>query len=186
MNFEKYTEQSGFAILKHCAREGKSHSNKNIDPKRTAENYTFGDNGLVKDFDIEPTSITRKQYKERKSEVYCYKRANVKTICQVIVSAPSDLKSEDEVKFFGTVTAFLCDKFGVDNCLQVVVHKDETTPHLHLSFIPITKDNKHGGEKICAAEVITKKELMSIHNELQTFLGRYGIYNRIVYEKTTN
>ncbi|MDU5587535.1 MAG: hypothetical protein E6045_02850, partial [Finegoldia magna] len=41
-------------------------------------------------------------------------------------------------------------------------------------FIPVTSDKKHGGEKICANDVINRKELRNFHPDLQRFLDEKG------------
>ena len=38
---------------------------------------------------------------------------------------------------------------GRENIVSAVVHMDEKTPHLHLTFVPLTKDNR-----LCAKEII--------------------------------
>ena len=44
---------------------------------------------------------------------------------------------------------FLIDRVGRENIVSAVVHMDEKTPHLHLTFVPLTKDNR-----LCAKEII--------------------------------
>lgn len=51
--------------------------------------------------------------------------------------------------------------YGEQNVLSAYIHKDETTPHMHFSFIPVTVD-KDGKEKLCAKEVVDRKELKTI------------------------
>ena len=36
-----------------------------------------------------------------------------------------------------------------ENIVSAMVHMDEKTPHLHLVFVPLTKDNR-----LCAKEII--------------------------------
>ena len=58
----------------------------------------------------------------------------------------------------------------------MVVHNDEGgQPHLHCCFIPVVPDRKHGGEKICANDVLTRKELRNFHPELKKYLKNNGI-----------
>ena len=44
---------------------------------------------------------------------------------------------------------FLIGRVGRENIVSAVVHMDEKTPHLHLTFVPLTKDNR-----LCAKEII--------------------------------
>ena len=49
-----------------------------------------------------------------------------------------------EVKraFFADCVNFVKKRYGEENIISAVVHKDETTPHLHINFVPITPDNR--------------------------------------------
>ena len=38
--------------------------------------------------------------------------------------------------------------------MSAVVHMDEKTPHLHLTFVPLTKDNR-----LCAKEIIGNRDV---------------------------
>lgn len=41
----------------------------------------------------------------------------------------------------------MANRYGKENVVSAYVHLDETAPHIHFSFIPITKDKKKGGFK---------------------------------------
>ena len=51
--------------------------------------------------------------------------------------------------FFQRAADFLTHRVGRENIVSAVVHMDEKTPHLHLTFVPLTKDNR-----LCAKEII--------------------------------
>lgn len=57
--------------------------------------------------------------------------------------------------------------------VSAFVHRDETTPHIHFAFLPITADKKHGGEKLSAKEVITRQDLKTFHRDLERHLGQF-------------
>ena len=42
---------------------------------------------------------------------------------------------------------FLDKRYGKENVVCAVVHYDETTPHLHYAFIPVTFDEKNKKKK---------------------------------------
>ena len=44
--------------------------------------------------------------------------------------------------FFQRAADFLIGRVGRENIVSAVVHMDEKTPHLHLTFVPLTKDNR--------------------------------------------
>src|SRR5699024_12409019 len=60
--------------------------------------------------------------------------------------------------------------YGEENVLAGVVHNDETTPHMHFAFMPVTKDAKREREKVAAKEVLNRNELKSFHQELDNHL----------------
>ena len=50
--------------------------------------------------------------------------------------------------YFQRAADFLIDRVGRENIVSAMVHMDEKTPHLHLVFVPLTKDNR-----LCAKEI---------------------------------
>ena len=59
-------------------------------------------------------------------------------------------KSPKEIQaFFQRAADFLIRRVGRENIVSALVHMDEKTPHLHLTFVPLTKDNR-----LCAKEII--------------------------------
>ena len=55
--------------------------------------------------------------------------------------------------FFQRAGDFLIDRVGRENIISAVVHMDEKTPHLHLTFVPLTEDNR-----LCAKEIIGNRK----------------------------
>ena len=63
---------------------------------------------------------------------------------------PDELKNEkqnNQNKFFEETKEFLDKRYGKENVVCAVVHYDETTPHLHYAFIPVTFDEKKQKKK---------------------------------------
>lgn len=44
--------------------------------------------------------------------------------------------------FFQRAANFLTQWVGKENIVSAMVHMDERTPHLHLTFVPLTQDNR--------------------------------------------
>ena len=66
-------------------------------------------------------------------------------------------KSPKEIQaFFQRAADFLIGRVGRENIVSAVVHMDEKTPHLHLTFVPLTKDNR-----LCAKEIIGNRANLS-------------------------
>ena len=72
---------------------------------------------------------------------------------------------------------FLANRYGEKNVVQAIVHDDEGgQPHLHFCFIPVEEDLKHEqGYKICANDVLDRRELRNFHPDLQRYLNEHGL-----------
>ena len=168
---QKFADCEVAAQLNHNNRAIAIPSNKDIDHNRTGKNYSLAPERDISCFDY---------YRERKAQLYCYNRKDVKTMAGWIITAPKDLPLYEHRKFFETCYQFLSEKYGEKNVIQAIVHCDEGgQPHLHFCFIPVVPDNKHGGEKICANDVLTRKELRNFHPQLQKYLNEHGIDTNI-------
>ena len=77
-----------------------------------------------------------------------------------VVTRPSDCPKEREKEFFKSVVGFVGDRYGKDNLLGAWVHMDETTPHVHVAFMPVRDD------KLLASKVLDRNDLRSFHREL--------------------
>ena len=141
-------------------------------------------------------------FKQRKSELYCMNRADIKVLVVWIINSPKDLNPSDEEKFFQLTYQFLEDRYGVDNVIQAYVHyKDQTIdceenpdeiiierPHLHFCFIPVVADanpNHPQSEKICANDVLGP-DLYHFHPDLQQYLKGHGISTGIAQRASNN
>ncbi|MPQ45296.1 MobV family relaxase, partial [Clostridium tarantellae] len=69
-------------------------------------------------------------------------------------------------EYFNEVYKYFCDEFGKENVVSAKVHLDETTPHMHLHFVPINKENG----KLQARIVMDRKRINKIHTELPKYL----------------
>lgn len=167
---EKHTRAQANLIFRHNAREIQNPKNTDIDPARSSLNYSLLNMHGRSSYEI---------YKQRISELYVYGRKDVKTLCSWVVTAPAELPQEEHQQFFLECCRFLANRFGIKNVVQAQVHCDETTPHLHFCFVPAVPDEKRGGEKVCANDILTKKELLDFHPALQKHLDAAGINAKV-------
>lgn len=141
-------------------------SNDSIDPERTCLNYNLAPN----------KESQEERLAQRLSEVKVLKRKDVNVMCSWVVTAPKDLDVKQEKEFFKETYKFLKDRYGGEkNVISAYVHKDETTPHMHFAFVPVTIDKKKNIEKVSAKEVVTKRDLQSFHDDLQKHLDKAKI-----------
>ena len=192
---EKYTSNSVVFQLRHNSRESpRPPNNVEIDITRSHLNYSLDCYG--------GSAIECKQhYKERLSDVYVYGNKQVNTLCQWVITAPSDLNPEQEKAFFQAAHDYCNFLYDSENCIQSIVHYDEGVkdpvtgkivegrPHLHYCFIPVVenkkymKPNRYGNisgaalyqEKCCANDLIDKQHLLRWHDDFQKFLDDRGI-----------
>ncbi len=54
----------------------------------------------------------------------------------------SQRSAEERDEWVGRVRKFFADKYGEENVVDIRWHFDQTTPHLHLTVVPITKDGR--------------------------------------------
>lgn len=153
-----YHRGSVAEILHHNSRT-ENYANRDIDAKRSKYNYSLS--GHENDMAY---------YTQRLSEVHCMKRANVCTLSSWVVTLPSGVPQDQQKLFFSETVNFLKSRYGAENCVSADVHYDETTPHLHFTFIPVVFDEKKQREKVSRKELFTLKELYSFHEDLEKHL----------------
>lgn len=175
-HMECYSTNSQIAAaFRHNERDIQNPTNVDIDHNRTKDNYQIG---IIREHPFE-------YYKQRMSEVYCYKRPDVKKMVEWIVTLPKDCPRDQEHSFFQSVYDFMCDRWVQDDGKSVIgawVHTDEKkiegreSRHMHVDFIPIVKDPKHEqGYKICKSDFISRSDLRTFHQDLQKYLKEKGI-----------
>lgn len=138
----------------HNEREpGGKHSNPNIDDSRTGDNIILvGRDG--------------KTYSERISEIlsagYKGKRAVRKDAVKMVeftVQLGGDISTkgteDDQVEVLLGAYEELKTMYGATNIVSAVIHLDESTPHLHFDFVPLTQSGK-----LSAKEVLGDKNKM--------------------------
>lgn len=142
-------------------------SNENINSVNTVLNYNLACN----DQPLGQLEFLNK----RLSEVRVQNRSDVNVMVDWVVTLPQTLNNQgfaDEEKFFREAYAFLSERYGKENVISAYVHLDETTPHLHFAFVPVTEDTKRGGFKLSAKEVVNRQDLRTFHKNLSDHMER--------------
>lgn len=165
MHVEKYQRNAVGHMLRHYNRWVMNFSNKDIDHMRSDLNYDLAPQRGMSDIDY---------YQKRLTEVKCQNRADVKTLCDWIITLPKmEFSEEQERRFFQESYIFMAKRYGEQNVISAWVHKDESgQPHMHFAFIPICHDKKKGIEKVSAKEVLTRSDLQSIHKDMNEHMQR--------------
>ena len=134
-------------IYRHNERKNTNYSNKDINKQNSIKNYSIKsiNTSYQKAF-----KILKEQY-NLKGQIK--KVSNV--MCELIITSDKyffDLIGENETKrYFQMAYDFVKDyqNLGEQYIVSAKVHLDETTPHLHIVFIPVIhKFDKKSGKMI--------------------------------------
>lgn len=155
LRFEKRKGGPASALEKHHERKKLQYaSNPDIDTQKSVENYHL----------IEPQHkyyseiqlrIEQAQKENQKCKV---RKDSVKFIDTIVTASPeflAELSAEETRHYFEHALDFLKEEVGKENIFSAVVHMDERNPHMHLCFVPLTKDKR-----------LSAKEVMGDRNKL--------------------
>lgn len=149
LRFAKRKGGAAKAIAAHNERTKEAYaSNPDIDKSRTVQNYHL----------IAPRWSYGQEIRHRIRMAGCrVRRDSVKFVETLITTSPEFAKAhESEMpEYFERALGFLKERVGEENIFSAVVHMDEKTPHLHLCFVPLTKDNR-----LSAKEILGNKKAM--------------------------
>lgn len=149
LRFAKHKGGASKALSAHHERTKEEYaSNPDIDKSRIAQNYHL----------VTPRWSYEQEIKHRIRMAGCkVRRDSVKFVETLITTSPEFAKAhESEMpEYFERALGFLKERVGEENIFSAVVHMDEKTPHLHLCFVPLTKDNR-----LSAKEILGNKKAM--------------------------
>ena len=158
MRAEKLKSHQIHFSQNHNERNHKSYSNEDINLEKTKDNYHLIES---KNYSRDTEHIIQKNYKGTKT----IRKDAVKNV-ELIFTSDKDffdkLSHEDERKFFEKSLEFAQEYFGEKNIFSAIVHKDETTPHMHINLVPITKEGK-----------LSAKEVVGNRKDLEQMQDKY-------------
>lgn len=169
MEFSWNTQKNKIGDIKGLEKEqdrkGKI-SNPDINLNKTNLNYDLVKSDLnlyqrVRNRIDEVRDVSRVQ----KNSVVDY--SNIITVSQNQFAEWGIDKSKEYMK---EVYNYFCKEFGSENIVSAKVHLDETTPHMHLHFVPVNKENG----KLQARVVMTPGRIDKIHTEAPHYLQEKG------------
>ena len=164
---EKYHKQDVAPIEKENERdENYEASNSQIDSERTRNNYRFTPhfgktytefiNGRIKDLGLSP----RKDAVVMNSFVLGSDKQFFDGLAKI-----------EQYNFFSVCYQFFAERYGEENIIAAVVHNDETTPHMHLNLMPVTKDGR-----LCSKQLFDKPQLQQLQTDFYEAVGKkYGL-----------
>lgn len=165
-HFGKYKSGNVFGLQKHNQRENDNYSNIDIDKARTPLNYDLINKGNINYTKKIKTIIEENRASQRAI------RKDATVYCECIISSDSaffeNLTEDNQKEFFKSSLDYLKNKIGEEFIISANVHLDETTPHMHVGFVPII-DNS-----LSAKKLIDRKFLMEVQDQLPLYLKNIG------------
>ena len=150
---EKLTRVQAMGAYKHNERKTRNHSNKNINKEFSHLNYSIK----------APYSTYTKIFQDirEKYELKGMIKKVSNVMCEFIITSDKEyfesIGIEETKRYFQTAYNFVANynNLGEEFIVSAKVHLDESTPHLHILFIPVVhKKDKNGNEisKIACSE----------------------------------
>ena len=168
LNFKTLRKNQVKKINLHDKRgenDKRKHSNKNIDTRKSKDNITLIDRGNAVKFvdelikrDYNSRTKTGKLRKIKDDAIHA-----VTAVVQLggVLGAEYPQNDKHKIKALEQAHEELVEMFGEKNVIHSAIHLDETNPHLHFSFVPLSKSGK-----LSVAEVIgDRSELKNKHSK---------------------
>ena len=151
MRFAKYKGPEIGRIEAHNERTKETYaSNPDIDTSRSKQNFHL----------IAPQRKYRVEAEKQIAEAQCRVRSDSVRVVETLITASPDFfqgKQLPEIKaFFEDALAFIQAHQAKETIISAVVHMDEKTPHMHLSFIPLTAD-----KRLSAKDIVGNKKKLT-------------------------
>ncbi len=143
LRFAKYKGPEIGRIEAHDERTKETYaSNPDVDTGRSRLNFHL----------IKPQRSYRAEAEKQIAEAGCRTRKDSVRVVETLITASPEFfagKKPREVKeFFELALDFIKGKQFPKTIISAVVYMDEKTPHMHLSFVPITEDGRLSAKDI--------------------------------------
>ena len=149
LRFAKHKGGASKALSAHHERTKEIYaSNPDIDKSLTVQNYHL----------VTPHWSYEQEIRHRIRMAGCrVRKDSVKFVDTLVTVSPEFAKAHEAEmpEYFKRAFNFLKERVGEENIISAVVHMDERTPHLHLCFVPLTKD-----KRLSAKEILGNKKAM--------------------------
>ena len=141
-----YKKDNLAGLYKHNERKNINYSNKNINKSNSIKNYSIKQcittyskaiNELIKANDLK-----------------CRITSYTNLVCEFIITSDKEffeeIGEEETKRYFQTAYNFVANykNLGEQYILSAKVHLDESTPHLHLVFVPVIQTTEKNGTQV--------------------------------------
>ena len=151
LRFAKYKGPEIGHIESHNERTKEKYaSNPDVDTSRSHLNFHL----------ITPEQKYRAEAERQIKDAGCRTRSDSVRVVEALVTASPEFfkgKKKSEVKaYFQEALDFIQQHQNPRTIISAVVHMDEKTPHMHLSFVPLTADGR-----LSAKEIVGNKKKLT-------------------------
>lgn len=151
LRFAKYKGPEIGHIESHNERTKEKYaSNPDVDTARSHLNFHL----------VTPQRKYRAEAEKQIAEAGCRTRSDSVRVVEALVTASPEFfkgKKKSEIKaYFQEALDFIREHQDPKTIISAVVHMDEKTPHMHLSFVPLTEDGR-----LCAKEIVGNKKKLT-------------------------
>lgn len=151
LRFAKYKGPEISQIEAHNERTKEKYaSNPDVDASRSHLNFHL----------IQPDRKYRAEAEKQIAEAGCRTRKDSVRVVEALVTASPEFfqgKKKAEIQaFFEEAVHFIERYQRKSTIISAVVHMDEKTPHMHLSFVPLTPD-----KRLSAKEIVGNKKKLT-------------------------
>ena len=158
LRFAKYKGPEISRIEAHDERTKETYaSNPDVDTTRSHLNYHL----------IQPQNHYRIEAERQIADAGCRTRSDSVRLVETLITGSPEFfqeKTEKQIKaYFQHALAFLQERQRPDTFISAVVHMDEKTPHMHMTFVPLTEDNR-----------LTAKEIIGNRKKLTQWQDEYS------------
>ena len=154
-----------YAILRFAKYKGPEISNIEAHNERTKEKYASNPDvdtsrSHLNFHLVTPQRKYRAEAEKQIAEAGCRTRSDSVRVVEALVTASPEFfkgKKKSEVKaYFQEALDFIQQHQNPRTIISAVVHMDEKTPHMHLSFVPLTADGR-----LSAKEIVGNKKKLT-------------------------
>ena len=151
LRFAKYKGPEIGNIEAHNERTKEKYaSNPDVDTSRSHLNFHL----------VTPQRKYRAEAEKQIAKAGCRTRSDSVRVVEALVTASPEFfrgKKRSEIKaYFAEALDFIKQNQKPETIISAVVHMDEKTPHMHLSFVPLTADGR-----LSAKEIVGNKKKLT-------------------------
>ena len=151
LRFVKYKGPEIGRIEAHNERTKEEYaSNPDIDTSRSHLNFHL----------VKPERKYRAESERQIAAAGCRTRSDSVRVVEALITATPEFfkgKKKAELReFFNEALEFIRQNQSPETIISAVVHMDEKTPHMHLSFVPLTEDRR-----LSAKEIVGNKKKLT-------------------------